>query len=114
MQKLEEKVMRDITTSIENVDCILFDGIAVIQNLQPKTSKQTYRDMTNMFWKYIVSNSKGIQKVTVVFDRYMANSIKSQTRTKCGEVDSKLLCHSQPDMKIPEWKRVMANSKFRI
>ena len=44
--------------------------------LQPDTSKKTYRDMANMFMKYIMSQSKGIQKVNVVFDIYMPNSIK--------------------------------------
>ena len=69
MHKLEEKVSQEITTSVKNVDCILFDGMAVIQMLQPETSKKTYRDMANMSWKYIMSTSKGIQKVNVVFDR---------------------------------------------
>ena len=63
MHKLEEKVAEEITITVENVGCMLFDGMAVIQILQPETSKKTYRDMTNMFWKYIMSNSKGVKRV---------------------------------------------------
>ena len=60
-----------------------------------------------------MSQIKGIQKVNVVFDRYMPNSIKSQTRTKRGEFESQLSCHIQSDMKIPEWKRALTNGKFK-
>ena len=60
-----------------------------------------------------MSKNKGIQKVNVVFDRYMPNSIKSQTRTKLGEFHSQLSCHIQYDMKILEWKRVLTNGKCK-
>ena len=43
----------------------------------------------------------------------MPNSLKSQTRSKHAKVHSQLSCHIQPDMKIPEWKRVFTNGKFK-
>ena len=92
---------------------MLFDGMAVIQMLQPETSKKTYKDMANIFWKYIMSNSKGVKRVNVVFDRYVPNSIKSQTRTKRGDADTQLSCHIQSDIKIPEWKMALKNGRFK-
>ena len=49
----------------------------------------------------------------VVFDRYKPYCIKSQTRTKRGDVDLHLSCHIQSDMKIPEWKMALKNSSFK-
>ena len=114
MHKLEEKVAEEITITVENVGCMLFDGMAVIQMLQPETSKKTYRDMTNMFWKYIMSNSKGVKRVKMFFDRYVPDSSKSQTRTKRGDVDSQPSCHIQSDMKIPEWKMSLKNCRSKL
>lgn len=36
MQKLEERVKTDLTALVENVECILFDGMALIQMLHPQ------------------------------------------------------------------------------
>ena len=71
MQKLREKVSQHILASVEDVDRLLIDGLVVIQMLKPVTSNQTYRDMADLFWKYIISKSEEIQKVVVVFDSYL-------------------------------------------
>ena len=54
-----------------------------------------------------MSNSKGIKRVKMNFDRYVPNSIKSQTRTKRLDVDTQLSCHIQSDTKIPEWEMAL-------
>ena len=54
-----------------------------------------------------MSNSKRVKRVNMVFDRYVPNSIKSQTRTERGDVDSQLSCHVQSDKKIPEWEMAL-------
>ena len=67
-----------------DVDSIVFDGMAIIQMLPVPTSaaKPTYDDMASLFWKHILCVSEGIPAVLVVLDRYLVNSLKSQTREK--------------------------------
>ena len=46
--------------------------------------------MASLFWKHVLCVSDGIPAVHVVFDRYLVNRIKSQTREKPGNDVSRL------------------------
>ena len=78
--------------TIKDEDSSVFDGMAIIQMAPVPTSaaKSTYGDMASLFWKYVLCVSEGIPAVHVVFDRYLVNSLKSQTREKRGDDMSRL------------------------
>ena len=98
------------------VDSIVFDAMAIVQTIQPPPSPivSTYNDMALIFWKYVFNNSKSIESIHVVFDRYDENSLKSQTREKRGElIDTHALSHIQGHMKIGDWKKVLVSTKSK-
>ena len=70
--------------------------MAAIQILQPYKIKKLYRDLANIFCKYIVK-SKGINNVIVVLI----------------EVDTQLSCHTQPDMKISDSQESFEKDKIK-
>ena len=95
--------------TIIDVDSIVFDGMAIIQMLPLPTSaaSPTYDDMASLFWKHVLCVSEGIPAVHVVFDRYLVNSLKSQTREKRGDDVSRLASvHIKGKKNIPDWKKI--------
>ena len=115
MEKLETLISPNlILKALSGVDCIIFDGMAVIQMLKPVTSlvKPTFSDLANMFWTHILHSSEGINVVHVVFDRYFENSIKTQTREKRGD-QSLMTANIQPHMKALDWKKLLTSSKSK-
>ena len=104
----------NILRSIEAPNCTIFDGMAVIQMLQPSPGlKRTYQQMAADFWSFILSNSE-VATIHVVFDRYEANSLKSQTRQKRGEnISSCAPVSIQNNMVICDWKKILTSSKSK-
>lgn len=115
LEKLEGLVRNETVPSvIEGVDCIVFDGMAIVQILQPPSgSKPTYQQMAANLWKYILSCSQGIQNVHVVFDRYVSNSLKTQTRQKRGETLGSAPVAIQQHMQIGDWKRLLTSGRSK-
>ncbi|XP_053373036.1 uncharacterized protein LOC123541526 [Mercenaria mercenaria] len=115
MLKLEELVSEKVTRSVGNVDCIIYDGMAVVQMLQTVyASLKLYREMADAFWQFILSKSSTSTNVHVVFDSYLDNSAKSQTRMKRGEDQSG--CKTfviQPEMQIVDVKQSLSNTNFK-
>ena len=66
-------------------DVKLLDGAAVVQMLNPKTAKtfQEYADI--VFAPYVFSQLATAQRVDIVWDRYIQDSLKSTTRQKRGK-----------------------------
>ena len=108
-----------VLRTVKDVDSIVhvFDGMAVIQMLPVPTSvaKPTYDDMASpLFWRHVMRVSEGIPAVHVVFDRYLENSLKSQTREKRGEDMSRHIpVHIQGKMNIPDWKNSLLIGSFK-
>ena len=67
---------------VKDVDSIVFDGMAIIKMLPVPTSAAipTYDDMASLFWKHVLCVSESIPVVHVMFDKYLANILKTQTR----------------------------------
>ena len=58
--------------------------------------------------------SEGNLAVQVVFDRYLVNSLKSQTREKRGDNMSRLTSvHIKGKMNITDWKSSLVNGSFK-
>ena len=70
--------------------------------------------MASLFWKHVLCVSEGNPAVHVVFDRYLVNSLKSQTREKRGDDMSRLTSvHINGKMNIPDWKSSLVNGSFK-
>ena len=67
------------------IDAKLYDGAAKVQMLNPGTAKtfQGYAD--NVFSSYVASQLEAAQRVDLVWDVYIADSLKSSTREKRGK-----------------------------
>ena len=115
MEKLETLINPNlILKELSDIDCVIFDGMAIIQMLKPVSSiiKPTFCDLAHMFWTHILHKSKGISAVHVVFDRYLENSIKTQTREKRGD-QSLITANIQPHMKTLDLKKLLTSSKSK-
>ena len=102
--------------TIKDVDSIVVDAMAIIQMVAVPTSaaKPTYDGMASLFWKHVLCVSEGIPAVHVVFDGYLLNSMKSQTREKRGDDMSRLTSvHIKGKMNIPDWKSSLVNGSFK-
>ena len=66
------------------VDAVVFDGAVVVQMLQPGCSKTFAEYRAKIFFPYLQSHLRAVQRVDVVFDQYLPNSLKQSTRDKRG------------------------------
>lgn len=65
-------------------DCKIFDGAAVVHFLSPKTTN-TFADYADqVFIPFFLQQLEGTSRVDLVWDRYLANSIKGLTREHRG------------------------------
>ena len=84
IEKLQTLISQNlILKTLNGIDCITdFDGMAVIQIVNPVTSlvKPTFNDLANMFWTHVLHSREGINAVNVVFDRNFENTNKRKAR----------------------------------
>ena len=91
-----------LRASCNKSDYILFYGHAIIQSLPTShLPKSTFKDMADACMSHIMSHSINTASLQVVFDRYLENSIKRQTREKRGASHSAQVYHIQLDVAIP-------------
>ena len=67
------------------VDAIILDGAAVVHMLHPGTAR-TFQDYADtVFGSYILSQLQSANRVDIVWDVYMEDSLKATTREKRGK-----------------------------
>ena len=67
------------------VNAKIFDGAAIVQMLHPGTAK-TFQDYADaVFSSYVSSQLESVERVDIVWDAYIADSLKSTTRQKRGK-----------------------------
>ena len=66
------------------VDCIILDGAAIVQMIQPVRCKTFADYATKIFVPYILSHLSKVSRLDLVWDRYMTCSLKAATRKKRG------------------------------
>ena len=64
---------------------LLYDGAAVVQMLNPGTAKTFQEYANNVFSSYVSSQLATTQRVNLVWDVYIVDSLKSSTRKKRGK-----------------------------
>ena len=68
------------------VDAILIDGAALVNMLKPSGACKTFSDYANqVYLPYIGKQLQGVQRLDIIWDRYIENSLKAQTRNKRGK-----------------------------
>ncbi|XP_041473700.1 uncharacterized protein LOC121422610 [Lytechinus variegatus] len=73
------------TTSAPKVDVIIIDGAAVVQMLNP-TSAKTFKEYSSaVFGAYISDQLERVDRLDIVWDVYIADSLKGTTREKRGK-----------------------------
>lgn len=79
-------------TSLSKADCLIIDGHAEIRALPgpPLNGRATFRDMATKFSQHVLKDAQYMfaMNVHVIFDRYMEDSIKRQSREKRGDFAS--------------------------
>ena len=90
------------------IDCKIFDGAALVHGL-PTSSVSTFADYARTVFKPVLDRElKGIERLDLVWDRYLACSIKGSTRQKRG---SGLRRKVAPTTKMPvNWKDFLQDS----
>ena len=96
------KCLESLTTSPSTtpvVDAMLIDGAALINMLKPSGACKTFSDYANqVYLPYIGRQLEGMQRVDIIWDRYIQNSLKAQTRDKRGKG---VRCRVQADARLP-------------
>ena len=118
MHKLEELIPHDKVTEIQRCDALVIDGHASIQMLgvPMTTGKMCFRGMAERFIGHIMhisstTSSNDVQQIHIVFDKYLEDSIKGQTRAKRGD-DQGHLYHVKADVAIPQnWKQFLSKGQ---
>ena len=59
---------------------ILFDAMEIVNSLKKTPEIETCADFGNAFIRKLISMSSGYDEVHLIFDRYLENSLKTQTR----------------------------------
>ena len=81
------------------VDAILIDGAALVNMLKPSGACKTFSDYANqVYLPYIGKQLQGVQRLDIIWDRYIENSLKAQTRNKRGNGVRRRV---QADVRLP-------------
>eukprot|EP00057_Strongylocentrotus_purpuratus_P020933 XP_011675407.1 PREDICTED: uncharacterized protein LOC100891484 [Strongylocentrotus purpuratus] len=90
------------------VDCKIFDGAALVHGL-PATSVSTFEDYARTVFKPVLNRElQGVRRLDLVWDRYLACSIKESTRQKRG---SGVRTNVASKTKMPvKWKDFLQDS----
>ena len=121
--KLRKGTKADFLTCIEEMDntadenevsgsAKIIDGSAMVQMLNP-THARTFGDYSTEFQKAILwQMCCSIQRVDIVFDRYIQGSLKSETRESRGSGVRILVTEATPIWK--NWQQFLLNDDNKI
>ena len=68
----------------KDFDCKIFDGSALIHMLKPNAVKSFQEYAEEVFVKFIQQQLQSLKRIDIVWDWYLANSIKGSAREKHG------------------------------
>lgn len=97
---------------VQAVDCRIIDGAALVQSLEPKNAygkMTTFQDyIDNLFRPYILKRLLTTKRLDIVWDVYIDNSLKAQTRKNRGSGDTIKVA---PSTTLPTatWKNFLRN-----
>lgn len=106
IHKFEEDL--DPVTDIIGDYAFIADGIACIRQL--KVMKTTYAEFAVNLWNFILSQSMSANRIDIVFDVYVENSIKDierQRRTSGELILQKII----PTAEIKQWNSLLSHNE---
>ena len=68
-----------------SVEALLLDGAAIVNMLQPGASKTFQEYSETVFLPYVTNQLRNVERVGVVWDRYLPGSLKDSARSKRGK-----------------------------
>jgi len=114
MTMLEDLLPNKIT-QIHKADTMIFDGMAIVQSLQPHSEHLTFKNMAENFMNHSLKLARhvtNVKNIHIVFDRYRNNSLKTQTRNRRGDRAASSAIHIHGDLAIPkDWKSFLSIGK---
>jgi hypothetical protein len=93
-----ERHCPDAVRITPEVDAILLDGAAVVNILKPGAAKTFLEYAEIMFLPYLESQLRNTQRLDVIWDEYLYDSLKSMTRKHRGKGTRRRV---RPNVKIP-------------
>ena len=82
---LEDLVPTQDLSPTPVIQVILRDGAAIVNMLRPGFAKTFSDYATQVFLPYITSQLQHVNRLDVVWDEYIADSLKAETRTRRGK-----------------------------
>ena len=90
-------------------DCTIFDGAAVVHALPPNSASKTFDDYAaRVFVAYLHQQLRNNDRVDVVWDTYLDDSLKEHAREKRGQGMRRKV---SPKTMIPKWKSFLCHPK---
>lgn len=97
------------TNEKPTVTCVVFDGAAVCQMVPPKLGSTFSDHAKETFLPFVLNYMATGQRIDVVFDRYLKESLKETTREKRG---TGIMRRVQASGKVPrDWKDFLKNDE---
>ena len=79
------KEMIPPSTEAPNVTCIILDGAAIVQMLNPGTAKTFGEYAKDVFIPFVLSQYKSATRLDLMWDRYLPGSLENMTREWRGK-----------------------------
>ena len=99
--------MTESQAEMPPVQVSMFDGAALVNMLKPGASKTFANYSDEVFLTYVKGQLRSVQRIDVVWDMYLPNSLKATTREKRG---SGVRRRVKPDTIIPgNWTEFLRN-----
>ena len=93
----------------EGVDAIIIDGSVVVNMIKPATEKTFAEYSRQSILPYIQSQLSHAKRLDVIWDEYIANSLKATTRSKRGQGARRRV---QPSSQIPRnWQQFLRSEE---
>ena len=87
------------TEEFHKSSVVVFDGVFCVQMLKPQFCK-TFMEYSEVFLPYIKQSIENVQRMDLVWDEYIPNSLKASTRQKrgTGARRSSSTCYGTPKL----------------
>ena len=85
MPCLENLASVKVCLSTPRAQVSILDGAGIVNMLRPGAAKTSKSYATDVFVPYILSQLQHVERLDIVWDRYIADSLKSETRSKEGK-----------------------------
>ena len=106
---LAKELQKDIPAveAIPQPSACIIDGMAMVQRL--KGDHMTFADIADALMAMVLREGAAGKRIDVVFDVYREMSIKNTEREKRGGYSGNEYRHIQPDHKVQQWRKFLAN-----